>query len=71
MNANEVANIYVLDCTTFIIHKTLSFHTKGVQSLCFAKDGKFLISVGNFRESTVAVWDFSLGKLLARLFKIF
>lgn len=33
--------------------------------MSFAKDYKFLISVGNFRESTVAVWEFATGKLLA------
>ena len=53
-----MANIYILDCTTFIINKTLSFHTRGIQDLCWAKQGKYLISIGNFRESTVAVWDF-------------
>ena len=32
--------------------------------MCFAKDGKYLVSAGNFRESTVAVWEISSGKLL-------
>lgn len=54
-----------MDCTSHIVIKTLSFHTRGVQQLAFTNDGKYLISIGNFRESTVAVWEFSTGKLLA------
>jgi len=64
-NFENLANIYVMDCTSYVVVKTLSFHTRGVQQLTFTYDGKYLISVGNFRESTVAVWEFSSGKLLA------
>ena len=32
--------------------------------MVFTKDGSYLISVGNFRESTVAVWNFSTGKII-------
>jgi WD40 repeat protein len=63
-DADEVANIYVLDCKSFLITKKLSFHTRGVQKMVFTKDGSYLISVGNFRESTVAVWNFNTGKLI-------
>jgi hypothetical protein len=28
-------------------------------------NGKFIVSAGNFRECTVCVWDFQLGKLKA------
>ena len=64
-NTENTANIYIMDCTSYVVMKTLSFHTRGVQQLTLTNDGKYLISVGNFRESTVAVWDFNSGKLLA------
>lgn len=44
---NDAANIYILECDTLEIKKTLSFHTHGVQALGFSGDGKFLVSVGN------------------------
>lgn len=28
-------------------------------------NGKFIVSIGNFRECTVCVWDFQFGKLKA------
>lgn len=64
-NSENIANIYLMDCTSHVVVKTLSFHTRGVQQLAFTNDGKYLISVGNFRESTVAIWEFATGKLLA------
>ena len=64
-NSEKIASIYVMDCTSYVVIKTLSFHTRGVQQLAFTNDGKYLISIGNFRESTVAVWEFNSGKLLA------
>jgi len=65
-NDKDNANIYVLDITKdFKVLRTLSFHTRGVQALAFAENGKYLLSVGNFKECTVAVWEYSTGKLLA------
>lgn len=64
-NEKEVANIYVLDVTKeFKVLRTLSFHTRGVQAMAFAENGKYLLSVGNFKECTVAVWECATGKLL-------
>lgn len=64
-NANNIANIYVLDCGSNKIVKTLQFHTRGVQNLVFADNGKFLVSIGNFKECTVVVWEWPSGKMLA------
>ena len=64
MNRSNLANIYVVDCESYLIVKTLSFHTRGVQKLILSHDGKYLISIGNFRESTVAIWEFSSSKLI-------
>lgn len=63
-NKDKAANIYILDCVSFVISRTLVFHTKGVQQLVLAKEGKYLISIGNLRESTVAIWELESGKLL-------
>lgn len=35
-NDKEISNIYVIDCKTFEIVKTLAFHTRGVQSITFS-----------------------------------
>lgn len=63
----KLANIYIVDTfkRKFTITKTLSFHQKGIQSLQFSPSGKHLVSIGNLKECTVAVWDWQNGKLLA------
>ena len=36
-----------------------------MQAFKLTDNNKFLLSVGNFRECTVCVWDFTFGKLKA------
>jgi WD40 repeat protein len=38
--------------------------------LRFSSCGSYLISVGNHKENTVAVWDFMYGKLLTSTYTI-
>jgi WD40 repeat protein len=54
----------------FEIEKKLSFHPKGIQSMCLSENGKYLISIGNFRECTVCVWELATGKLKASSFTL-
>ena len=61
---NNTANIYVLG-TDFSIERKLEFHPRGIQSIRLSDNGKLLVSIGNFRECTVCVWDFTMGKLKA------
>ncbi|KRX04875.1 WD40-repeat-containing domain [Pseudocohnilembus persalinus] len=64
-NEKDIASIYVIESTKLNITQKLNFHTRGVQQLQFNENGKFLVSIGNFRECTVAVWSWPEGKLLA------
>ena len=64
-DTNIYANIHLIDCYTLKITRTLKFHNKGIQSLSFSADGRYLISVGNYRECTIGVWDPSSGQLIA------
>ena len=43
----------------------MEFHPRGIQAIKLTDNSKFLVSIGNFRECTVCVWDFTFGKLKA------
>lgn len=60
----ECAGIYILG-VDLSIEKKLEFHPKGVQSIALTKNNKLMVSIGNFRECTVCVWDMLNGKLKA------
>lgn len=61
----EEAPIVVVDTKTLVQVKQLSFHTRGVQKMVFTANSKYLVTIGNFRECTVAIWDWPNGALLA------
>ncbi|CAD8163025.1 unnamed protein product [Paramecium octaurelia] len=42
----------------------MNFHTQGVHQILLTEDEKYLISVGNGKECTVVIWDFSTKKLI-------
>jgi WD40 repeat protein len=65
----QFASIFILN-HEFEIEKRLLFHPKGVQQLTFSENGKFLISVGNFKECSICVWDFPSGKLRASTYTL-
>ncbi|XP_051927362.1 WD repeat-containing protein 90 [Hippocampus zosterae] len=44
---------------------TISYHRGAVQSLAFSKDDRFLLSIGDFSDPTVAVWSSSTFQMLA------
>ena len=50
-------DIYIVDCQYFNIIKVLHYHGHPIQRL--AVYHKYLISVGNHKECSVAVWDIS------------
>ncbi|KAK7003519.1 WD repeat-containing protein 90 [Biomphalaria glabrata] len=45
--------------------KTLLHHTFGIQSMAFSQDDRYLISIGDFRESNVVVWSTSNYQMVA------
>jgi WD40 repeat protein len=56
-NAQGSALIYLYDCEKRKLINTLRFHTKGVQTMDFTIDGKYLISVGVQGEDDLAVFN--------------
>jgi len=58
-NSNGVSLILLYDLDKKRLYQKLSFHQKGIQSLCFSYDTKYLISLGIHQENTLAVWDIS------------
>ncbi|KAL4455065.1 hypothetical protein ABPG74_006447 [Tetrahymena malaccensis] len=69
-NQSEISNIYVIDCKTSEIVKTLGFHTRGVQSIAFSSNRKYIISAGNCKECTIAIWEWPSGKLITSSYTI-
>lgn len=63
-NEREISTVYVIDCKSFEIIKTLSFHTRGVQCISFSSNRKYIVSVGNCKECTLAIWEWPSGKLV-------
>ena len=51
-NEKDIASIHIVETITNTIRKSLSFHTRGVQSIQFTPNGKYLVTVGNFKECT-------------------
>lgn len=47
----------------FTIERKFEFHPRGVQSVALSPNNKYLVSLGNFRECTVCVWEMQSGKL--------
>lgn len=60
----------MIDCVQFKVQRKLQFHTKGIQGLCFSPCGSYLVSIGNHRENTFAVWDTHDGKLITSTYTI-
>ena len=56
-----VAYIYHIE-TKRPFNKHLSFHRKGIQSMAFSSDSKYLVTLGVQGDDTVAVWDVSSGQ---------
>ena len=60
-----MASVFVYNVETKKLHKRLTFHPKGVQSMCFSYDGKYLITLGAQGDDTLAVWDVSSGSVIS------
>ena len=60
----QTAAIYVIG-QDLTIERKLEFHPRGVQSIALNGNNKYLVSIGNFRECTVCVWELLSGKMKA------
>jgi WD40 repeat protein len=53
--------VYLYDVEKKKLINKLTFHQKGVQSMAFSTDGKYLITLGVQGEDALAVWDITTG----------
>lgn len=58
-NAQGNAIAYVYNVETKKLQSKLTFHQKGIQSMAFSYDSKYLITLGVQGDDTLAIWDIS------------
>jgi len=63
-NSNGHSLVFLYNIETKKLMSRLSFHQKGVQSMCFSYDAKYLITLGAQGDDTLAVWDISSGQVI-------
>ncbi|XP_013393033.1 WD repeat-containing protein 90-like [Lingula anatina] len=51
------SQICLWDLQQMVCHKVLSHHEQEVVCMAYSRDDRFLISVGDYRECSVVVWD--------------
>lgn len=60
---NAVAYLYnvenIANANTKRLQSRLTFHQKGIQSMAFSYDSKYLITLGVQGDDTLAIWDIS------------
>lgn len=61
---NGTAEIVLYDTGNWFEFNRLSFHEKSVFALRFSNDDQKLISIGNFLENILVVWDLKQGLVL-------
>ena len=44
-------------------------HNKGVQSMDFSRDGRYLLSVGNYQDNFIMIWDLETCKIISKVEK--
>jgi len=58
-NKEENAPICIWDVNTWNLKKRLPFHYKGIQTIKFSANGKYMISAGTKEKNSICVWNFS------------
>ena len=61
INPQGISLIYLYDTEKKKLLNRLTFHQKGVQSMTFSTDSKYLITLGVQGEDALAIWDISSG----------
>ena len=56
--------VYLYDTEKKKLLNKLTFHQKGVQSMTFSTDARYLITLGVQGEDTLAIWDISSGLIV-------
>ncbi|XP_053269712.1 WD repeat-containing protein 90 isoform X1 [Pleuronectes platessa] len=57
--------VCIWDVQNGTCHKSISFHRGAVQCLCFSRDDRFFLSVGDFSEPELALWSTKTFQLLS------
>lgn len=58
------AIIYLYNVETKKLMSKLTTHTKGIQSMCFSFDNRYLVTLGTQGDDLLVVWDITSGKVL-------
>jgi len=58
------AIIYLYNVETKKAMGKLTTHTKGIQSMCFSFDNRYLVTLGTQGDDLLVVWDITSGKVL-------
>ena len=58
-NAQGSANAYLYNVDTKRLQSRLTFHQKGIQSMAFSSDSRYLITLGVQGDDILAIWDIS------------
>lgn len=66
VNHDIYAPVYILNLETSKLVKRLLLHTRGIQCVKYSPDCKFLLSLGNFKDSRMAVWNIETGSVAAK-----
>jgi WD40 repeat protein len=67
-NSQGNSLVYLYDVEKKKLINKLTFHQKGVQSMAFSTDGKYLITLGVQGEDALAVWDIGSGLVVKSAF---
>lgn len=65
-NAQGNSSVHLYDLDKLKKVQTLTFHQKGVQSIAFSNDSRFLITLGVQLENSLALWDINSGLVTHR-----
>jgi WD40 repeat protein len=60
-NSQGGANIYIYDLEKKAKISSLAFHQKGIQSMAFSYDSKYLISLGVQGENMLSIFEINSG----------
>jgi WD40 repeat protein len=58
--------VFLYDLEKRKLLNKLTFHIKGIQSIAFSLDSRYLISVGVQGENSLAVWDINSGLVIQK-----
>ena len=63
-NSEVISTIYLVDAVSFKVLQTLELHKKGVQTMAFSSDNRYLVSAAGRCDNSIGIWDIKTGELV-------